>query len=54
MSSVKRSTTILYENAEKINMSDLIDKLLDDHLDGEGDSDSDDDGDEKDGRGKET
>jgi predicted metal-dependent peptidase len=43
---------ILYENAEKINMSDLIDKLLDDHLDGEGDSDSDDDGDEKDGRGK--
>jgi predicted metal-dependent peptidase len=42
----------LYENAEKINMSDLIDKLLDDHLDGEGDSDSDDDGDEKDGKGK--
>jgi predicted metal-dependent peptidase len=43
----------LYENAEKINMSDLIDKLLDDHLDGEGDSDSDDDdGDNKDGKGK--
>ena len=42
----------LYENAEKINLSDLIDKLLDDHLDGEGNSDSDDDGDEKDGRGK--
>ena len=42
----------LYENAEKINLSDLIDKLLDDHLDGEGDSDSDDDGDEKDGKGK--
>jgi predicted metal-dependent peptidase len=42
----------LYENAEKINLSDLVDKLLDDHLDGEGDSDSDDDGDEKDGRGK--
>jgi predicted metal-dependent peptidase len=42
----------LYENAEKINLSDLIDKLLDDHLDGEGDSDGDDDGDEKDGRGK--
>jgi predicted metal-dependent peptidase len=42
----------LYENAEKINLSDLIDKLLDDHMDGEGDSDSDDDGDEKDGRGK--
>ena len=43
---------ILYENAEKINLSDLVDKLLDDHLDGEGDSDSDDDGDEKDGKGK--
>jgi len=43
---------ILYENAEKINLSDLVDKLLDDHLDGEGDSDSNDDGDEKDGRGK--
>ena len=28
---------ILYENAEKINMEDLIDKLLDDHLDGEDD-----------------
>ena len=42
----------LYENAEKINMSDLIDKLLDDHLDGEGESDSDNDGDEKDGKGK--
>jgi len=43
---------ILYENAEKINMSDLIDKLLDDHLDGEGDGSGDDDGDDKDGRGK--
>jgi predicted metal-dependent peptidase len=43
---------ILYENAEKINLSDLVDKLLDDHLDGEGESDSDDDGDEKDGKGK--
>ena len=43
----------LYENAEKINLSDLIDKLLDDHMDGEGDSDDgDEDGDEKDGRGK--
>ena len=43
---------ILYENAEKINMSDLIDKLLDDHLDGEGDGDDGDDGDEKNGKGK--
>jgi predicted metal-dependent peptidase len=42
----------LYENAEKINLSDLIDKLLDDHLDGEGNSDGDEDGDEKNGRGK--
>jgi predicted metal-dependent peptidase len=42
----------LYENAEKINMSDLIDKLLDDHLDGEGDSDSDNEGDDKDGKGR--
>jgi predicted metal-dependent peptidase len=31
----------LYENAEKISLSDLIDKLLDEHLDGDGDSDSD-------------
>ena len=42
----------LYENAEKINLSDLIDKLLDDHMDGEGNGEGDDDGDEKDGRGK--
>jgi predicted metal-dependent peptidase len=28
----------LYENAEKINMSDLIDQLLDDHMEDEGDS----------------
>jgi predicted metal-dependent peptidase len=27
---------ILYENADKINLSDLVDKLLDDHLDGNG------------------
>jgi predicted metal-dependent peptidase len=43
---------ILYENAEKINLSDLVDKLLDDHLDGEGDGEGDDDGDDKDGKGK--
>jgi len=43
---------ILYENAEKINLSDLVDKLLDDHLDGEGDSDTDGDGDDKDGKGR--
>jgi hypothetical protein len=28
---------ILYENAEKININDLLDKMLDQHLDGEGD-----------------
>jgi predicted metal-dependent peptidase len=42
----------LYENAEKINMSDLIDKLLDDHLDGEGDGEGDDEGDDKNGKGR--
>ncbi len=42
----------LYENAEKINLSDLIDKLLDDHLDGEGDGEGDQDGDDKDGKGR--
>jgi len=38
---------ILYENAEKINIGDLIDKLLDDHLDGEGQDGDGDEGDEK-------
>jgi predicted metal-dependent peptidase len=42
----------LYENAEKINMSDLIDKMLDEHLDGEGDSDSDNEGDDKNKKGQ--
>jgi predicted metal-dependent peptidase len=37
---------ILYENAEKIDISSLIRQLLDEHLDGEGDGDS------KDGEGK--
>ncbi len=42
----------LYKNAEKISLQDLIDKLLDDHLDGEGDG-SDDEGEEdKNGKGK--
>jgi predicted metal-dependent peptidase len=36
----------LYENAEKIDMDDLLDKLLDEHMDGEGE------GDDKDGEGK--
>ena len=40
---------ILYENAEKIDISDLIEKMLDEHLDGEGDGE----GGGKDGDGKE-
>ena len=43
---------ILYENAEKIDMSSLIDKLLDEHLDGEGDGEGSGEGDDKDGKGK--
>jgi predicted metal-dependent peptidase len=43
---------ILYENAEKINLSDLIDKLLDDHLDGDGDSESDGKDGDKEGKGR--
>ena len=34
---------LLYENAEKIDISDLIDRMLDEHLDGEDDSDGDQD-----------
>jgi len=46
---------ILYENAEKIDIGSLIDKMLDEHLDGEGDSDGDGEEDEngkKGGRGR--
>jgi predicted metal-dependent peptidase len=43
---------ILYENAEKINISDLLDRILDEHLDGDGDSSGNGDGDEKDGKGR--
>ena len=45
----------LYENAEKIDISDLMDQLLDEHLDGEGDSGSgndDEDGEGKEGKGR--
>ena len=43
---------ILYENAEKIDIGDLIDKMLDEHLDGEGnDASGEGDGDEKSGKG---
>jgi len=40
----------LMKNAKKINLSDLIDKMIDEHLDGEGDGDG--DGEEVDGSGK--
>jgi len=36
---------ILYANAEKINIEDLLDMLCDEHLDGEDEGESDDDGD---------
>ena len=45
---------ILYENAEKIDISDLIDKMLDEHLDGDGNGgagDKDENGD-KNGKGR--
>ena len=42
---------ILYENAEKIDIGSLIDKMLDEHLDGEGDSDGSGNGSDKDGNG---
>ena len=44
---------ILYENAEKIDISDLIDKMLDEHLDGEGNGEGGKDGDGKEnGKGR--
>ena len=44
----------LMKNAKKINLSDLLDQMIDEHLDGEGDGDGDgdDDGEEVDGSGK--
>jgi predicted metal-dependent peptidase len=41
----------LMQNVQKISMSDLLDKLIDEHLDGEGDGDGDGDGDQE-GKGK--
>jgi predicted metal-dependent peptidase len=37
----------LYENAEKIDISKLLDQMLDEHLDGDGDGDGDEEGDGK-------
>jgi predicted metal-dependent peptidase len=41
----------LFENAQKINLSDLLDKMIDEHLDGEGDGDGDGEGDQE-GKGR--
>ena len=43
---------ILYENAEKIDIGGLIDKMLDEHLDGEGDEGESGDGDQEGPEGK--
>jgi predicted metal-dependent peptidase len=42
----------LYDKAEKIDISDLLQQVLDEHLDGEGAGEGDGDGDEKDGNGR--
>jgi predicted metal-dependent peptidase len=42
---------ILYEKADKIDIGDLLNKLIDEHLDGDGDSDGDGKGDQE-GKGK--
>lgn len=41
----------LYENAEKLDLNSLLDKMIDEHMDGEDEGDGDGDGDE-DGKGK--
>jgi predicted metal-dependent peptidase len=43
---------ILYENAEKIDIGSLIDKMLDEHLDGEGDNEGSSNDGDKEGNGK--
>jgi predicted metal-dependent peptidase len=43
---------ILYENAEKININDLINKLLDEHMDGDDEGAGSGEGDDKDGKGR--
>jgi predicted metal-dependent peptidase len=42
----------LMKNAKKINMSDLIDKLIDEHLDGEGDTDGEGGDGDQEGKGR--
>jgi predicted metal-dependent peptidase len=43
---------VLYENAEKIDISSLVQKLLDEHLDGDNEGSGSGEGDEKDGKGR--
>lgn len=42
----------LYDKADKISLDDLLDKMLDDHIDGDDDGDGDGEGEEGEGRGK--
>jgi predicted metal-dependent peptidase len=42
----------LYENAEKINIDDLINKLLDEHMEGDDEGSGSEQGDDKDGKGR--
>ena len=42
----------LMQNVQKISLQDLIDKMLDEHLDGEGDGDGSGDGEDKEGKGR--
>ena len=42
----------LMKNAEKINIDDLLDKMIDDHMDGEGDGDGEGEDSDKPGKGK--
>ena len=42
----------LMQNVQKISIDDLIDKMIDDHMDGDGEGEGDGDGDEKEGKGK--
>lgn len=42
----------LMKNAKKINLDQLADQLIDDHMDGDGEGDGEGDGDEKDGKGR--
>jgi len=42
----------LYKKAKKLDIGDLLDKMIDEHLDGDGEGDEGDEGDEKEGKGR--